>query len=219
MRMPEAGSDEALAVAARGGSEEAFRRLVERYQRPVYSLLVRIVRNPEAAEDLAQEAFVKAWKALARFDPERKFSSWLFKIAHNSALDALRRQGIETVSLDAPIGDSDEAPELPADPAAENPLRRLVARDAGRALESAIGELRPQYREILLLRFQEGLAYEEIAEVLSIPLGTVKIHIFRARAELARRMKALGWDPGAEPPSPAMKQPPPPAVGPTGAGR
>jgi len=217
---PGGATDEALALEARRGSEEAFRQLVERYQRPVYSLLVRIVRSPEAAEDLAQEAFVKAWKALSRFDPTRKFSSWLFKIAHNSALDALRRQGIETFSLDAPIGDSDEPPELPADPAAENPLRRLVARDAGRALEAAIGELRPQYREILLLRFQEGLAYEEISEVLSIPLGTVKIHIFRARAELARRMKAAGWDPeGPAGEKPVMKQPPASPVGPTGAGR
>lgn len=209
-------SDEALALEAGRGSEEAFRRLVERYQRPVYSLLVRIVRNPESAEDLAQESFVKAWKALSRFDPQRKFSSWLFKIAHNSALDALRRQGVDTVSLDAPIGDSDEPPELPADPAAENPLRRLVARDSGRALEAAIAELRPQYREILLLRFQEGLAYEEIAEVLAIPLGTVKIHIFRARAELARKMKVLGWDPD---PGAGLKQAPDSPVGPTGAAR
>lgn len=212
-------TDEALAVAAQRGSESAFRELVERYHRPVYSLLMRIVRQSETAEDLAQESFVKAWKALARFDPERRFSSWLFKIAHNSALDSLRRQGLETVSLDAPIGDSEEAPEMPADPSAENPLARLVARDSGRALEAAIGELRPQYREILLLRFQEGLAYEEIADVLSIPLGTVKIHIFRARAELARKMRALGWDPDAASSAPSVKQPPPSAVGPTGAGR
>lgn len=214
-----APTDEALALEARRGSEEAFRKLVERYQRPVYSLLVRIVRNPESAEDIAQEAFVKAWRALARFDPSRKFSSWLFKIAHNSALDALRRQGVDTISLDAPIGDSEEPPELPADPAAENPLRRLVARDSGRALEAAIGELRPQYREILLLRFQEGLAYEEIADVLSIPLGTVKIHIFRARAELARRMQALGWDPEGSPGDTNLKQPSSGPVGPTGAAR
>lgn len=208
-------NDEELARLAAGGSEAAFRILVERYHRPIYSLLVRIVRQSESAEDLAQETFVKAWKALARFDAERKFSSWIFKIAHNSALDSLRRQGIDTVSLDAPLGDSTEAPELPADPAAEDPLRRLVARDSGRALEAAIAELRPQYREILLLRFQEGLAYEEIAEVLSIPLGTVKIHIFRARAELARKMKALGWDPA---PNAAPKQAGSPPVGPTGAG-
>jgi RNA polymerase sigma-70 factor (ECF subfamily) len=190
-------SDEALAVEARDGSEEAFRILVERYERPVFGLLVRIVRRGETAEDLAQETFLKAFRALRRFDPGRKFSSWLFKIAHNAALDALRRQGSEPFSLDAPIGDSDDAPELPADPTAENPFARVAGRDLGRALEAAVGALKPQYREILLLRFVEELAYEEIADVLDLPLGTVKIHLFRARRDLARALAARGWDPAA----------------------
>jgi RNA polymerase sigma-70 factor (ECF subfamily) len=192
-------SDEALALAARGGSEAAFRTLVERFERPVYALILRMVHRAELAEDLAQETFVKAWKALGRFDPERKFSSWLFKIAHNSALDALRRRGEEPLSLDAPAGppgDPDADPrELPADPAAENPLRVALGREAGRVLEEALRELRPAYREILLLRFGEELAYEEIAEVTGLPLGTVKVHLFRARSELAKRMRALGLDP------------------------
>jgi len=191
-----ARSDEELAVAARDGSEPAFRELVERFERPVYGLLLRIVRRPDEAEDLAQETFVKAWKALGRFDASRKFSSWLFKIAHNSALDALRRRGEAPLSLDAPIGDGAERPELPADPDAEDPLQRTTARAAGRALERAIAELRPQYREILLLRFAEGLSYEEIADVTGSPLGTVKVHLFRARQELAKRMSASGWEPG-----------------------
>jgi RNA polymerase sigma-70 factor (ECF subfamily) len=188
-------SDETLAVEAREGSQEAFQELVERYERPLFGLIVRIVRRPESAEDLAQEAFIKAYRALARFDPERKFSSWLFKIAHNTALDALRRDGQQPLSLDAPIGDQEEAPELPADPAAENPFQRAAGRDLGRALETAIRSLRPEYREILLLRFVEELSYEEIAEVLGLPLGTVKIHIYRARRDLARAMGGLGWDP------------------------
>lgn len=188
-------SDEALAVAARGGSEEAFRILVERYERPVFGLLLRIVRRVETAEDLAQETFLKAYRALGRFDPERKFSSWLFKIAHNAALDALRRDGHEPLSLDAPLSDGEEPPELPADPKAENPFERAAGRDLGRALEGALRRLKPQYREILLLRFVEELSYEEMAEVLGVPLGTVKIHLFRARRDLARQLAALGWDP------------------------
>ncbi|HLF57724.1 MAG TPA: sigma-70 family RNA polymerase sigma factor [Thermoanaerobaculia bacterium] len=188
-------SDEELAAAASRGSEEAFRELVERFERPVYGLVLRIVRRNDLAEDLAQETFVKAWKALGRFDPSRKFSSWLFKIAHNSALDALRRRGEEPLSLDAPAAEGEPARELPADPRAENPLARTTFRAAGRALEAALAELRPQYREILVLRFVEGLAYEEIAEVTGSPLGTVKVHIFRARQELAKKMAALGWDP------------------------
>lgn len=188
-------SDEALAVEAKRGSEEAFRELVERFHRPVYALIVRIVRQPELAEDLSQETFLKAWKALARFDPERRFSSWIFKIAHNSALDELRRGGLETVSLDAPFAGDDEPPELPADLAAENPLLRTLARESGRLLERAIARLRPAYRGILLLRFAQEMSYDEIAEVLGLPLGTVKIHIFRARAELLREMRAQGLDP------------------------
>jgi RNA polymerase sigma-70 factor (ECF subfamily) len=188
-------SDEALAVAARDGSEEAFRELVERFEGPVFSLLVRMVRRAELAEDLAQETFVKAWRALDRFDPARKFSSWLFKIAHNSALDALRRRGEEALSLDGPGPEGEGPMPLPADPRAEDPLARKVARDAGRALEGAVAGLKPAYREVLLLRFAQGLSYEEIAEVTGAPLGTVKVHLFRARQELARRMTAAGWSP------------------------
>jgi RNA polymerase sigma-70 factor (ECF subfamily) len=188
-------SDEELAVAAGRGSEEAFRELVERFERPIYGLIVRIVRRGELAEELAQEAFVKAWRAMARFDPDRKFSSWLFKIAHNTALDALRRRGEETLSLDEPVAEGEAPRELPADPNAEDPLLRLTARGAGRALEHAIAGLRPQYREILLLRVAEELSYEEIAEVTGAPLGTVKVHLFRARKELAEAMRRLGWDP------------------------
>ncbi|MBZ0100536.1 MAG: sigma-70 family RNA polymerase sigma factor [Thermoanaerobaculia bacterium] len=191
-------TDEELAAAASDGSEAAFRELVERFERPVFGLLARIVRRDDLAEDLAQETFVKAWKALRRFDPQRKFSSWLFKIAHNTALDALRRRGEEPLSLDAPAADGEAAPELPADPRAENPLAVALGREAGRVLEAALEQLRPAYREILLLRFGEELSYEEIAEVSGLPLGTVKVHIFRARQELARRMGALGRPPQEE---------------------
>lgn len=207
-----AKTDEALAVEARRGSEAAFRELVERFHRPVYALLVRIVRQPELAEDLAQETFLKAWKALARFDPGRKFSSWIFKIAHNSALDELRRGGLETVSLDAPFTPDDEPPELPADLAAENPLLRTLARESGQVLERAVARLRPAYRAILLLRFAQEMSYDEIAEVLGLPLGTVKIHLFRARAELLKEMRALGLDPEG----PALKPGAGRTVGPTG---
>ena len=207
-----ARSDESLADEAKRGSEEAFRELVERFHRPVYGLLVRMVRHPELAEDLAQETFLKAWKALGRFDTERKFSSWIFKIAHNTALDELRRGGLETVSLDAPVIAGGDPPELPADLAAENPLLRTLARESGRVLERAVARLRPAYRGILLLRFVQEMSYDEIAEVLGVPLGTVKIHIFRARAELLKQMRALGLDPEG----PALKPGAADSVGPTG---
>jgi len=207
-----ATSDEALAEEAKHGAEEAFRELVERFERPVYALLVRMVRRPELAEDLAQETFLKAWKALGRFDAKRKFSSWIFKIAHNTALDELRRGGLVTVSLDAPYSADENPPDLPADLAAENPLLRALAGESGQVLERAVARLRPAYREILLLRFAREMTYDEIAEVLGVPLGTVKIHIFRARAELLREMRALGLDPHG----PELKPGAGGAVGPTG---
>lgn len=195
MERLEGRSDEALAVAAREGSEEAFRVLVERFERPIFGLLLRIVRRPELAEDLAQETFLKAHRALARFDANRKFSSWLFKIAHNAALDALRRSRQEPLlSLDT-TGEEGESPPAAADPAAENPFDRLAGRDLGRALDDALRSLKPQYREILLLRFGEELSYDELSEVLDLPLGTVKIHLFRARRDLARALAGRGWDP------------------------
>ena len=187
--------DAELVAAALGGSEEAFHQIVERFQRPVFSLIARMVGDPATAEDLAQETFLKAFRRLATYDPERRFSSWLFKIAHNTALDALRRPGLEPLSLDEPVEPGGEAPEPPADPRAEDPLARTLFRQAGEALEQAVAGMRPAYREILVLRFVEGLAYEEIAEVTGSPLGTVKVHLFRARQELARRLTAAGWDP------------------------
>jgi RNA polymerase sigma-70 factor (ECF subfamily) len=206
-----AKSDEALAVEA-ARLEEAFRELVERFHRPVYAL-ARAHRAPAGARrGSGAGELPQSLKALARFDPARKFSSWMFKIAHNTALDELRRSGLETVSLDAPFAGDEEPPEMPADPGAEDPLARTLARESGRMLERAVARLRPAYRGILLLRFAQEMSYDEIAETLGLPLGTVKIHIFRARAELLREMRALGLDPEG----PAMKPGPGGTVGPTG---
>ncbi|HEX2254955.1 MAG TPA: sigma-70 family RNA polymerase sigma factor [Thermoanaerobaculia bacterium] len=189
-------SDAELALAARGGADDAFRLLVERFERPVFSLVVRMVRDRGAAEDLTQETFVKAYRKLRTYDPERKFSSWLFKIAHNATIDHLRRRELETVPLDSGGGD-DEAPSLARVLADAG---RGPAVDAGRgqlagALEAAVGRLRPEYREVVLLRFAEGLGYEEIAEAAELPLGTVKTYIHRARKELMTSLVEAGWGP------------------------
>jgi RNA polymerase sigma-70 factor (ECF subfamily) len=193
-------SDAALAVAARQGSAEAFRQLVLAYQRPVLTLILRMVHDRELAEDLAQEAFVKAHRALATYDPALKFSSWMFKIAHNTTIDHLRRKPLETVSLDEPRSegsDDRDAYERLADEASETPEAAVLRGDLGRALELALGGLRREYREVMTLRFQEGLAYEEVAEILGLPLGTVKTFIHRARKELAARLTAMGFAPAS----------------------
>lgn len=188
-------SDQEVVLAARRGSDAAYRELVRRYERPIFSLVFRMVRDRELAEDLTQETFVKALNALASYRPEFKFSSWIFKIANNASIDQLRRRELDTLSLDgsptAETPDAIEATALQVGSKGESPLDELEAREVGKAIEIAIGKLRPEYRSCILLRHVEGLAYEEIAESLNLPLGTVKTYIHRARNELRQYLGHL----------------------------
>ena len=181
-------TDQEIVALAREGREAAYRELVRRYERPVFSLVLRMVRDRQLAEDLAQETFVKALNAIATYRPEYKFSSWIFKIANNAAIDHLRRRDLNTLSLDgspnATSQDDIEATALQVGDKSESPLAELEARELGTSIERAIGQLRPEYRSCILLRHVEGLAYEEIAQMLDLPLGTVKTYIHRARHEL-----------------------------------
>jgi RNA polymerase sigma-70 factor (ECF subfamily) len=186
--------DADLVADALDGSQEAFRELLERYQRPVFGLIQRMVRDPSLAEDLAQEVFVKAFRALSTFDRRRKFSSWLFKIAHNTAIDQIRRRQPRTVPLESQAADEPDLVAVLPDEASESPIEALERRDLIRAVEAAINRLRPDYREIVILRFKQGLSYEEIAEVTDLPLGTVKTHLFRARKAMARELMRRGWE-------------------------
>ncbi len=181
-------TDQEVVLLARDGREAAYRELVRRYERPVFALLYRMVRDRELAEDLAQETFVKALNAIESYRPEFKFSSWIFKIANNAAIDHLRRRELDTLSLDgSPHAETPEAMQATAlqiGARQESPLDAVEARELGGAIEAAIGRLRPEYRSCILLRHVEGRAYEEIAEILDLPLGTVKTYIHRARNEL-----------------------------------
>lgn len=185
-----------LVREALSGSQDAFRDLVVRYQRPILSLIRRMVRSPSLAEDLAQEVFVKAFRALASFDQRRKFSSWLFKIAHNTAIDQLRRRQLSTVPLETSEQDEPSLVNILADPGAETPATRVERMDLGKAIEEAVASLKPIYREVVILRYQEGLAYEEIAEISELPLGTVKTHLYRARKAMAAHLELRGFKPG-----------------------
>jgi RNA polymerase sigma-70 factor, ECF subfamily len=181
-------TDQQVVLLARGGREPAYRELIRRYERPVFALLFRMVRDRELAEDLSQETFVKALNAIESYRPEFKFSSWIFKIANNAAIDHLRRRELDTLSLDgSPHAETPEAMQATAlqiGARQESPLDAVEAKELGGAIEVAIGRLRPEYRSCILLRHVEGRAYEEIAEILNLPLGTVKTYIHRARNEL-----------------------------------
>ena len=181
-------SDQEVVLAARAGREAAYRELIRRYERPIFALLFRMVRDRELAEDLAQETFIKALNAIESYRPEFKFSSWIFKIANNAAIDHLRRRELDTLSLDgSPHAETPEAMQATAlqiGARQESPLDTVEAKELGGEIEAAIGRLRPEYRSCILLRHVEGRAYEEIAEILDLPLGTVKTYIHRARNEL-----------------------------------
>jgi RNA polymerase sigma-70 factor (ECF subfamily) len=188
-------SDQDVVLRARSGQEAAYRELIRRYERPIFALLFRMVRDRELAEDLAQETFVKALNAIDSYRPEFKFSSWIFKIANNAAIDHLRRRELDTLSLDgSPHAETPEAMQATAlqiGARQETPLDTVEAKELGTAIEAAIGSLRPEYRSCILLRHVEGRAYEEIAEILNLPLGTVKTYIHRARNELRQSLAHL----------------------------
>lgn len=181
-------ADPAVVELARKGSEAAYRELLTRYERPVFSLVFRMVRDREMAEDLAQETFIKVLNNLDRYSPEFKFSSWLFKIANNLTIDHLRRRRINTISIegapDAVTAESARATSIAVVSGDESPLEELESRELGTAIERAIGKLRPEYRACIMLRHVEDKSYEEIAEIVKLPLGTVKTYIHRARHEL-----------------------------------
>ena len=181
-------SDQEVVATARNGVEAAYRELVRRYERPVFSLIYRMVRNRELAEDLSQETFIKVLNALGSYRPEYKFSSWVFKIANNAAIDHLRKRELDTLSLEgSPHADTPEkleATALQIGEKAESALDAVANKELGGEIEQAIAKLRPEYRTCILLRHVEGRAYEEIAEMLDLPLGTVKTYIHRARNEL-----------------------------------
>ena len=188
-------SDQEIVALARQGREAAYRELIGRYQRPVFSLIYRLVRDREKAEDLAQDTFIKVLNAIDRYDPAYKFSSWIFKIAHNTSLDHLRKKEPETLSLDgsphAQTPAEIEASTVTAVSNAESPEDYASSRELGGHLEVAIAKLRPEYRTAIIMCHVEGRPYEEIAEIMEVPLGTVKTYIHRARNELKVHLEHL----------------------------
>jgi RNA polymerase sigma-70 factor (ECF subfamily) len=180
-----------LVAQALTGAQPAFEQIVGRYQRPVINFIARVTGDRAGAEDLAQETFVKAFRALPTFDTTRRFSSWLLRIAHNTAVDALRRSRPQELSIGAQPG-ADDVQSDPAAPVAPDPVEQ---QDLGRALEAALRRVRPEYRAAVVLRYHESLSYDEIAVVMQVPAATARTYVHRARKELAGLLTAAGWDP------------------------
>jgi RNA polymerase sigma-70 factor (ECF subfamily) len=181
-------TDEALVVLALDGDESAFAALVTRYQRRLTAFLGQLVGDIELARELSQEAFIRAWSALERFDPRYRFSTWLFRIAHNLGIDHLRRRRLQTVSLYRRDADGEDAEVVIADDH-KDPLAHCENQALARDLRAAIDGLRPEYRELVLLRHFAGLSYQEIADFKEMPLGTVKNKLFRAHSVLRKALR------------------------------
>jgi RNA polymerase sigma-70 factor (ECF subfamily) len=189
----ESGDEQKIIEQARDGDMGAFDILIQRYQDQVYSVAYRLVGNEDDAADVAQEVFLAFFRYLKAYRGDSKLSTWLHRITVNMVKNLWsrrKRQGYDqTDPLDE--GDDPEDPaliEVIADPA-PNPRRRAAGAEIAEAIERKLLEIAPEFREAIVLRFIEGLSYEEIAEVTKEPLGTVKSRIFRARKALKDRMK------------------------------
>ncbi len=189
MRAEKKAEDKQLIARALQGDQKAYETLLNKYRSLVFTIMMKMVRNPQEAEDLTQEAFIKAFHSLPSFKEEFAFSTWLMKIATNNCIDFLRKRKLKTRSIHEPVKYKDEELErsLPAqDP---TPEKTLLQEERRRIIEEAIQELPDRYRHVILLRHKEEKSYEEIADILGLPLGTVKAQIFRAREMLNQKLK------------------------------
>ena len=185
-------NEESVIIAqALAGDQKAYTVLVERHRAAVYHVIHRIVHHDEIARDLVQETFMKAFSSLASYRSEYRFSTWLYKIAANSSIDHLRKKRIQALSLDRPIDTGDGTMEIEVPDNSFNPELALVRKQQRFSIEEAIDSLPPKYREVIVYRHKDDKSYEEIADLLGIPVGTVKARIFRARELLKRKLKNI----------------------------
>jgi len=179
-----------LVASAVSGLDGSFEELVRRYQRPISAYVYRMVGNYESALDLTQEIFIKVYNSLRRYRSEFKFSTWIYKIAHNSAVDHLRRINTREQSLiSGPEGDHFELPIESTRPTPEQESERKERRVE---IEAVVRTLPATYRELVILRHSQDLTYEEIVEVTGLPLGTVKNRLFRAREMIRQQFVEKG---------------------------
>jgi len=184
-----ADTDQKLIESALTGSQNAYKQLMNRHQQAVFHIVFKIVRNNDTASDLVQETFMKAFASLATYRAEYKFSTWLYRIGANCAIDYLRKQRIRTLSLDSPAQTADGEMEFEIADESFNPERDLLNHEKRISINDAIDELPEKYRLVIIYRHKDNKTYEEISEVLDVPIGTVKARIFRARELLKKKLR------------------------------
>jgi len=174
------------------GEKGAFEELLNKYKGRVYTICLRMVRNSTDAEDIAQEVFIRVFSALERYDPSYPFSAWLYRITSNLCIDFIRKQKDKPLSIDRPISGEDGDINLQFPSQDAGPDRLIQTNEMFAILEEALANIPERYRMILILRHEEQLSYEEISDVLGIPIGTVKARIHRARNMIREYFKKRG---------------------------
>jgi len=183
-------SDRELVAIAVEGFDGSFEELVRRYQRPISAYVYRMVGNYESALDLTQEIFIKVYNSLNRYRAEFKFSTWIYKIAHNAAVDHLRRTATREQSL--VVGPDGDSFDLPLESGRLSPEQESERKERRGEIEAVVRALPANYRELIILRHSQDLSYEEIVEVTGLPLGTVKNRLFRAREMMRQQFVDKG---------------------------
>jgi len=181
--------EQAWILQAQQGNDEAFTRLVEHYQTPVFNLCYRMLGEPEAAEDAAQESFLRAYQNLSRYDRQRPFATWLLSIAAHYCIDRLRRRRLVIFSLDAEREDDDRPTELP-DMEAINPEQEAIRREQQEGIQEALRGLDATDRAAIVLRYWYDFSEVEIAASLNLTVSAVKSRLHRARKTVARLLTA-----------------------------
>lgn len=181
--------DDVLVKKAIGGSENAYTKLVEKYERALYFHILKMIKDREQVEDLVQETFVKAFDNLNTYSTNYAFSTWLYRIATNHTIDYLRKKKLKTLSIDEPMSTRDGEMEMQLPDESASTDRDIIRKQRQRIVQHAIDNLPEKYRKVIEMRHMEEKSYQEIADVLDLPLGTVKAHIFRARELLYKALK------------------------------
>ncbi|WP_412061677.1 RNA polymerase sigma factor [Rubrivirga sp. IMCC45206] len=188
---PSASSEQDRATVERalGGDQRAYETLVEKYQGPLRRHVGKMVRDDGQVDDLVQEAFVKAFANITSYNPAYAFSTWLYRIATNHSIDYIRKKKLPTFSIDKPLQTRDGELQMELPDSTYRPDRAVVADQRNEILTAAIDALPPKYHRVIVMRHQQEMSYDEIATELDLPLGTVKAHIFRARALLNKALR------------------------------
>jgi RNA polymerase sigma factor (sigma-70 family) len=189
-----AKNDFHLVVKAREGNQKAYADLMHRYKDSIYFMVLKMVNNKEDANDLTVETFAKAFEKLDKYQPDYAFSTWLFRVATNNCIDFIRKKKLNTTSIHGMMDDDGEDKTLQIKADVLNPEETSIKKQQTEGLRSLIENLPVRYRNLITLRYFDELSYEEIAQQLDLPLGTVKAQLFRARFLLGNILNRVNRD-------------------------